>query len=81
MNVGLERDPHIRSSNNHEPIKAVMEPGRMFPAFIFSLSVLAGVLLDIQRHYGVTDSGIGLLQTGKRPVEVVSPEQPQFLIR
>lgn len=39
----------------------------MFPAFILSLSVFAGVLLDIQRHYGVTDSGIGLLQTGKPP--------------
>lgn len=27
---------------------------------------LAGVLLDIQQHFGVKDSGAGLLQTGKR---------------
>lgn len=46
----------------------------MFPAFILSLSAFAGVLLDIQRHYDVKDSEIGLLQTGKRPVEVESPE-------
>lgn len=26
---------------------------------------LAGVLLDIQQHFGVKDSGAGLLQTGK----------------
>lgn len=44
----------------------------MFPAFISSLSVFAGVLLDIQRHYEVTDSGIGLLQTGKRGAGVSS---------
>lgn len=25
-----------------------------------------GVLLDIQQHFGVKDSGAGLLQTGKR---------------
>lgn len=29
------------------------------------LLVLTGVLLDIQQHYSVSDSGIGLLQTGK----------------
>lgn len=32
---------------------------------MFSLSlVFAGVLLDIKRHYDVSDSGVGLLQTG-----------------
>lgn len=32
--------------------------------FLLSL-FLAGVLLDIQQHFGVKDSGAGLLQTGK----------------
>lgn len=33
--------------------------------FLLSL-FLAGVLLDIQQHFGVKDSGAGLLQTGER---------------
>lgn len=32
---------------------------------IFSV-FLVGVLLDIQQHFGVKDSGAGLLQTGKK---------------
>lgn len=31
----------------------------------FSVVFPAGVLLDIQQHFGVKDSGAGLLQTGK----------------
>lgn len=33
--------------------------------YVIPFLLFAGVLLDIQRHYEVTDSGIGLLQTGK----------------
>lgn len=40
------------------------DPGGTFSTSL-SLSVFAGVVQDIQRHYGVTDSGIGLLQTGE----------------
>lgn len=32
----------------------------------YSLLFFVGVLLDIQQHFGVKDSGAGLLQTGKK---------------
>lgn len=40
---------------------------------IFSV-FLVGVLLDIQQHFGVKDSGAGLLQTGKKvfPLSLLS---------
>lgn len=45
-------------------LSILQSPLRLGMLSFFSV-FLAGVLLDIQQHFGVKDSGAGLLQTGK----------------
>uniref|UniRef100_A0A3Q1FYL7 SPNS lysolipid transporter 2, sphingosine-1-phosphate n=1 Tax=Acanthochromis polyacanthus TaxID=80966 RepID=A0A3Q1FYL7_9TELE len=75
MSPGLKSNPDLHPCKPGQKFRAALLRCRSPAAAAGILSfgnvlnymdryTVAGVLLDIQRHYEVTDSGIGLLQTG-----------------
>ncbi|TNM84574.1 hypothetical protein fugu_008752 [Takifugu bimaculatus] len=77
MSPGLKSNPDLHPCKPGQKFRAALLRCRSPTAAAGILSfgnvlnymdryTVAGVVQDIQRHYGVTDSGIGLLQTGER---------------
>ncbi|XP_014832609.1 PREDICTED: protein spinster homolog 2-like isoform X1 [Poecilia mexicana] len=75
MSPGLMPSPDLHSCKPGQKFRAALLRCRRTPAVAAGVlsfgnvlnymdrSTVAGVLLDIQRHYEVSDSGAGLLQT------------------